>query len=215
MEYKHIEQSKLPALTLDESLFTKLWEIFSQDGEFLWQAAIGENDDLLGKQDLEERPIQTVENWEQLINIARTMPRIDQLRLTVEVPDKGTIAIAFKNFVPCEGKLIVTGAEQQWVYDRFDQCMEAFTERKETFNALLYTRFGFEIIQTVIPLGSMFVLVLAAAVFLIPIDIRVSEWYWWIVLATVIITLRSAYTVSNKLIVYVMNKYPYIKWQKR
>ncbi|MCM0757740.1 MULTISPECIES: hypothetical protein [Sporomusa] len=215
MEYNHIEQSRIPACTLDEQLFTKLWGIFSQDGEFLWHATIGENDDLLGKQELEERPVQAIESWEQLIAVARKMPRIDQLTLTVEVPEKGTIAIALKNFVPCSGKLIVTGAEEQWVNDRFDDCMALFTARKKTFNTLLYTRLGFDVVQTVIPLGSMFVIVLLAAVFFIPIEIRISEWYWWITGATIIITLRSAYSVSNWLIVYFMNKYPYIKWQGR
>ncbi|MDF2570357.1 MAG: hypothetical protein K0R55_1961, partial [Sporomusa sp.] len=200
------------ACTLDEQLFTKLWAIFGQDGEFLWHAAVGTDGDLLGKQ--EARPTQTVESLEQLIDLAKTLPRIDQITLTVEVPDKGTIALAFKNFVPAGGKIIISGQDEIWVNERFDACLALFTAKKQAFNTLIYTRLGFGLIQTVIPLSSMFVLVMLAAGFFIPSHIRRSEWVWWITAATVVITLRLAYTVSDRLIIYCMEKYPYIKWQE-
>lgn len=215
MEYKHIEQSRIPACTLDEQLFTKLWDIFSQDGEFLWHAVVGTGDDLLGKKEEEQRPTQTVESLEQLISLAKTLPRIDQIKLTIEVPDKGTMALALKNFVPVGGKIIMTGQEEEWVNERFDACLALFTARKQAFNTLIYTRLGFGIIQTVIPLSSMFIFVMLAAGLLIPSDIRHSQWIWWITAATVVVTLRLAYTVSDKMIIYALEKYPYIKWQAR
>lgn len=215
MEYKHIEQGRIPACTLDEQLFTKLWDIFSQDGEFLWHAVVGTDNDLLGKKEEEERITQSVENLEQLISLVKTLPRIDQIRLTVEVPDKGTMAIALKNFVSAGGKMIVTGREESWVNARFDACMDLFTARKQAFNTLIYTRLGFGMVQTVIPLSSMFVFVMLAAGLLIPSEIRHSQWIFWITAATVIITLRLAYTVSDKMIIYALEKYPYIKWQVR
>ncbi len=211
MEYKHIEQGRIPASTLDKQLFITLWDIFSQDGEFLWHATVGTGGDLLGKQ--EERPTQTLENWEELIDLIKELPRIDQISLTIEVPNKGTMALSIKNFVPVGGKLIVTGQDEHWVNDRFDACMDLFNARKESFNTLVYTRLGFGIIQTAIPLSSMFIFVMLAAALLIPGQIRRSEWIWWITAATVVITLRLAYTVSDKLIIYAMEKYPYIKWK--
>ncbi|HWR41834.1 hypothetical protein [Sporomusa sp.] len=213
MEYKHIEQSRIPACTLDEQLFRKLWDIFNQDGEFLWHAAVGTGDDLLGKK--EERSTQNVQSLEELIGFAKKLPHIDQISLTVEVPDKGTMALALQNFVPISGKLIVSGQEEAWVNERFDACLALFTERKKDFNTLIYTRLGFGIIQTAIPLSSMFIFVMLAAGLLIPSEIRHSQWLWWITAATVVITLRLAYTVSDKLILYCMEKYPYIKWQER
>jgi hypothetical protein len=213
VEYKHIEQSRLPACTLDGTLFTKIWEVFNQDGEFLWHAAVGTGDDLLGKK--EERSTQTVQSLEELITLAKTLPHIDQLSLTIEVPDKGTMALALKNFVPISGKIIVTGENEEWVNERFDACFSLFTDRKKDFNTLLYTRLGFGIVQTAIPLSSMFVIVMVAAGLLIPTEIRHSQWLWWITAATVVITLRLAYTVSDKLILYCMANYPYIKWQEQ
>ena len=213
MEYNHIEQSRIPACTLDEQLFSELWNIFSRDGVFLWHAVVGNGGDLLGKE--EERPTQNVENWDELIQMLKTLPRVDQLSLTVEVENKGTIALSLKNYVPIGGKLIVTGQEEDWVNERFDACMALFNRRKEAFNTLLYTRLGFGVIQTAIPLSSMFVFVMALAGLLIPSHIRHSGWLWWITAATIVITLRLAYTVSDKLIVYCMGKYPYLKWQDR
>ncbi|WP_371380564.1 hypothetical protein [Sporomusa aerivorans] len=179
----------------------------------MWHAEVGHSSDPLGK--LEEHPTQTVSDWQDLIQMARSLPRIDQLSLTVEVEGKGTMALSLKNYVPLGGKLIVTGQEEEWVDKHFHNCMTLFTERKETFNTLLYTRLGFGVIQTAIPLGSMFIFVMAAAGLLIPSHIRHSEWLWWITAATVVITLRLAYTVSDKLILFCMEKYPYVKWQDR
>lgn len=212
MEYKFIEQSRLPACTFDEALFFKLWEIFDQDGEFLWHATVGTGDDLLGKK--EERSTQTVQSLEELIALTKSFAHIDQLLLTIEIPDKGTMAVSFKNFVPVSGRIIISGQEEKWVQDRYDACMDLFNARKKDLNTLIYTRLGFGVIQTVIPLSSMFVLVMLAAGLLIPTEIRHSEWLWWITAATVVITLRLAYTVSDKLILYCMANYPYIKWQE-
>lgn len=212
MEYKYIQQSRIPACTLDKQLFATLWGIFSQDGEFLWHATVGTGGDLLGRQ--EERPIQTIETWQELIDLIKVLPRLDQILLTIEVPDKGTIALTLRNFVPVGGKLIVSGREEQWVIERFNACMAAFKARKESFNTFVYSRIGFGIIQTAIPLSSMFIFVMLAAAILIPGEIRRSQWIWWITAATVIITLRLAYTVSDKLILYSLEKYPYIRWRE-
>lgn len=202
-------KGRLPACKLDRDLLSRLWDIFQRDGEFLWHAEVGTGGDLLGKQ--EERPKQAITEWEELIHLLQTLPRIDSLTITVEVPDKGVMALAFRNFAPPSGKLVVNSEDHQWAEDRFFDVIELFESKRDNLTTFMHSRIGFGIIQTGIPLSLSCALVVLAAGLLIPLEVRRTQWLWWITAATTIITLRLAYTVSNKLIIYAMKKYPYIR----
>jgi len=55
--------------------------------------------------------------------------------------------------------------------------------------------------------------VIAAAVLLIPAEFRRSDFVWWITAGTVVLTLRLAYSISDQLILYIVKKFPYVRWQ--
>ncbi len=203
-------KGRLPACTIDKKLLDNLWEIFQQDGEFLWTAAVGTGGDLLGKQ--EERPQQNMFDWPELIRLLETLPRIDSLIITFEVADKGSVAISFKNYTPSSGMLVINGQAKAWVEDKFCQIKDEFIAHQDSVVTKIYSMVGFSIVQTVIPLSSAFLLVMLAAAFLIPVEVRRSAWVWWITAGTVVATLRLAYSISDRLIIYVLRKYPYIRF---
>nr|WP_139164444.1 hypothetical protein [Dendrosporobacter quercicolus]NSL47550.1 hypothetical protein [Dendrosporobacter quercicolus DSM 1736] len=202
-------KGRLPACKLDRELLTRLWEVFHRDGEFLWHAEVGVGGDLLGKQ--EERPKQAITDWEELIRLLQTLPRIDSLTITAEIPDHGVIALAFRNFAPPSGKLVVNSDDQQWAEDRYFDVLELFESKRDSWTTMMHSRWGFGLIQTGIPLTLSCALVVLTAALLIPLEVRKTQWLWWITAATTIITLRLAYTVSDKLIIYAIKKYPYIR----
>ncbi|MEG6586850.1 hypothetical protein [Dendrosporobacter sp. 1207_IL3150] len=203
-------KGRLPASKLDRQLLNKLWDIFNADGEFLWTSEVGTGGDILGKQ--EERPKQAVNSWDELIELMQTLPRIDSLTITAEVPDKGVIALAFRNFAPASGKLVVYSEDEKWAEDKYFDIIELFEAHKDTFPNMIHTRIGFGVVQSVIPLALSCVVAVFLAAFLIPIEIRRTQYLWWITVATSIVTLRLAYTISDKLIIYAIKKYPYIRF---
>lgn len=204
-----VKRGPLPSLALDRSFMVKLWDELSHNGKFLWTAKVGTGGDLLGKQ--EERPEQEITEWNELVELLESLPRIDSLNITVEIPDKGVIGIVFKNYNPAGGVLAVSSNDEKWLEKTFNSLTKLFFSKKENFQSWLYTRLGFGVVQTLIPLSIAFVVVMAAASF-IPSHIRHSSWLGWITAGTLICTLRLAYTISDKLIIYVMKNYPYIRW---
>lgn len=209
MANQNVKRGPLPALILDRAFLDKLWGNFANDGEFAWLAKVGTGGDLLGKQ--EKRPEQEITDWNELVELLESLPRIDSLNITVEIPDKGVIGIIFKNFTPAGGILAVTSENEAWRNAKFSSLVELFDDNAESFSTKLYSRLGFGVIQTLIPLTLSFILVMAAASF-IPSYIRHSELVWWVTAGTLVVTLRLAYTISDKMIIYVMKNYPYIRW---
>lgn len=205
-----VKRGPLPSLTLDKAFMSQLWDNLSTDGEFAWVAKVGTGGDLLGRQ--EKRPEQEITDWNELIELLESLPRIDSLNIMVEITDKGVIGIVFKNFTPAGGVLAVSTDDEAWGEAKFNSLQEFFLDKKESFSSKLYTRLGFGVVQTVIPLSLSFVLVMLTAGLLIPSYIRQSELIWWITAITLIMTLRLAYTISDKMIIYVMKNYPYIRW---
>lgn len=203
------KRGPLSACILDKPFMIKLWDNIGRDGEFVWQAKVGTGGDLLGKQ--EERPEQIITDWNELIELLESLPRIDGLNITFEVPEKGIIGIVFKNYTPAGGILTVIGQESAWIEATFNSLKDLFAEHKEGYS-VIYSRLGFGVIQTLIPLSISFVLVMALAAIFIPSHIRHSEWVWWITAGTLVLTLRSAYTISDKMIIHVLKNYPYIRW---
>lgn len=199
----------LPACNFDRDFINKLWDNFAQDGEFTWQANVGLGGDLLGKQ--ENRPEEIVNDLEELISMLESLPRIDSLKIIADIPNRGVISILFKNFTPAGGILAITSFTKEWGEAKSESLKELFTEVKEDFSSKLYSRLGFGVIQTLIPLTLSFIIVMAVAA-LIPSEIRHSPWLGWITAITLVCTLRLAYTISDRMIIYVLKNYPYIRW---
>ena len=210
MEYKITRQERLPACRLSEIMLREVWTVFHADEGLKWEAVIGVGGDLLGKH--QQRPQQTVTEWDELISLLRSLPRLDALTITFEVPDRGALAIAFKNYPPVGGSMVAAGHEAAWVEERMAAVMAIVNRHGEPFTTRLYSRLGFSVIQTAIPLTAAFILIVVAAGLVIPREIRQSEYLWWITAATVVATLRLAYTFSDRLIMAALRRYPYIRW---
>lgn len=213
MEYKVTRQGRLPACRLSESMLREVWAVFHAEEGLKWEAVVGTGGDLLGKH--WQRSQQTVTDWDELVSLLRSLPRVDSLTITFEALEKGALAIAFKNYPPVGGSIVAAGHEAAWVEARMAAVMAVVTRYCEPFTTRLYSRLGFSVIQTAIPLTAAFMVVVLAAGLVIPREIRQSEYLWWITAATVVATLRLAYTVSDRLIMAALKRYPYIRWAEK
>lgn len=201
----------LPACSLNETILHQLWDCFGQPGTFTWSAEIGTGDDRLGKDT--DRPAQIIQEWEQMITLLRQLAYIDYIVLTAHVPDSGTIAIVFRNYPPAGGSYAITGKQEKWVQEKAEAIQHVFTARQNAQTTRVYSKWAFGAIQTLLPLSIAFIVVIAAAVLLIPAELRRSDYIWWITAGTVVLTLRLAYSISDRLILYIVNKFPYVRWQ--
>lgn len=205
-----IHKGRLPACTINEIFMQQLWTELQKDGDFVWVGAVGTGGDLLGKE--EERPQQSPGSWEELENLLRTVPRIDHLALTVEVPEKGTIAIKFNNFAPPKGALMVTGMEQAWVDQKYEALQGLFDEYKSSAEDRVFSFVIFGLMQTVLPLSLSFMVITALSILLIPFEIRIKFWQW-LVGVTMVATLYMAYMLSNRVVKALLNRYTYFAWR--
>jgi hypothetical protein len=209
--HEYTAKALLPACRLDEQLLRQLWNLFGQTEDFTWSAVIGTGGDRLGKDS--ERPTETVDDWQQLIALLRQLPYIDQLLITVEVPETGKIAIVFRNCPPAGGSYVVTGTQNDWVQGMGAAVQALFAARQDEQATRLYSRWIFGAIQTAIPLSVSFIIVMALAALLVPAALRRSDFIWWITAGTLMLTLRLAYSISDRLILHVVKKFPYVRWQ--
>ena len=209
MDYQLSKKGRLPAVILDKTFMEDLWAIFNREGEFIWNAVVGTGGDPLGKNT--ERQQQVVHEWTQLGQMLAS-ERLDFVQIVVEYPEKGTVSVILKNFDPARGLLIVAGQEQQWVDTISDVLNKAFASVKEDFNTKLYSRSGSLLIHSVIPLLASCLIIIGLTAFLIPGHIRRSELIWWISVGTVVATLKLAQILSDRLVIYLLGRYPYFQW---
>lgn len=208
-----MEKGRLPACAINVQLLQRLWNELNQDGDVSCSVIVGTGGDLLGKVDKEERPYQKPASLEDLLTVMKSVPRIDSLSITAEVTGKGTIQIEFKNYTPPTATLKVTGSDNHWAKAKYEAIKTIFDNTRDNFVTLLYSWCGFGVVQTVIPLSLSFILVLLVADLAIPYNIRYSQWLGWLTALTLVVTLRFAYTISDRLIIYTLTKYPYIRWR--
>lgn len=182
-----------------------------RQGDFIWTAVIGTGADLLGK--MTERPQLAVQEWGQLTELLSSQT-FDYLQITVEYPEKGTLSLMFRNYHPARGTLMVAGAEQHWIDAEFEAITALFSFVADPFVTRLYNRYSSFVIHSVIPLVLSFIIVIAAAVLLIPGGIRRSEYIWWITACTVVANLKLGQIISDRLVIYILLKYPYLRWQR-
>lgn len=201
----------LPACSLNEATLGQLWDSFGPSDTFTWSAEIGTGSDRLGK--VSDRPAQTIENRQQMVALLQQQPYIDYIVLSVEAAETGNIAIVFRNYPPAGGSYAVTGKTESWVQEKAVAIQAVFTARQDKKITRIYGKWIFGAIQTAIPLTVASIAVIAAAVLLIPATLRHSDYLWWITAGTVVLTLRLAYSISDRLILYIVKKFPYIRWQ--
>lgn len=211
MEYQLSRRGNLPACVIDASFMNDLWSTLSQEGKFIWNAMIGSGADLLGK--TVERPQYAVYDWGELVKVLSSQ-NYDFLQITVEYPDKGTLSFVFRNYNPAGGYLIVAGLEQEWNDKTFDAIQGLFIAVSDHFSSKLYNRYTSFVVYHLIPLLISFVIVFAASVLLIPGAIWRGGYFWWIVAGTIVANLKLGQIISDRVIIYILAKYPYLRWRQ-
>jgi hypothetical protein len=210
MEQVFNEHGKLPACRISREFLADLWKILGQDGEFLWQIIVGTGDDILGK--LEERPQEIITDWNRLLELLDSSPRIDTMQITAEIEGKGAVSMSFRNFAPAGGAMIISSSDAEWAAARFDQIYDLFEAAKDETANRLYNRWVFGLIQTLIPMSIAFVIVILVTGVITPAWLRHGEFLWWLTAGTVVATLRVAFSISNWLVVRCLTKHHYIRW---
>jgi len=211
---KYERKSRLPACVLNELFLQQLWEIFRAE-QFAWQATVGSGGNLLTKKQDEVSPcMQTIQDQDELIRILQAVNRIDQLTLAFELEGKGLIVLAFKNVNKAFGVLLVSGDKEEWVEETCDRIAGLVAYCEDRFTTQLFGIIGYGIVHSVIPLVLSSIIVVGILGLLIPGEYRRSDLIGWISVISILITLRLAYSVSNYLLLHVLQKYPYIRWEK-
>jgi len=201
----------LPACSWNEAMVGRLWDSFGPPDTYTWSAEIGTGCDRLGK--VSDRPARIIQDRQQMVALLQQLPYIDYIVLTVEVAEAGNIAIVFRNYPPAGGSYAVTGKTESWVQEKAAAIQAVFSASRDQEITRIYGKWTFGAIQTAIPLTAASIAVIAAAVLFIPAALRHSDYLWWITAGTVVLTLRLAYSISDRLILYVVKRFPYIRWQ--
>jgi len=206
---------RLPACILNELFIQELWAVFYPEASFSWQAAIDSNGELLPKSAKDAGQFaQTIDDQTELLRTLKSTNRIDQFALTVEIAGKGFVVIVFRNVNQASGLLQVSGDDEQWVEETCRRIRDLFMNFADVFVTRLFGTIGYGFIHSVIPLALSSLAVIAVFALAIPSEYRHSELIWWISTISILVTLRLAYSISNYLLIYTLQKYPYIRWEK-
>ncbi len=212
---KYEKKSRLPACILNELFLQQLWGMFQQETQYNWQATVGSGGNLLTKNREEVPPcVQTIQDQDELVRILQSVSRIDQLTLAFELEGKGLFVLAFKNVDKAFGVLLVSGDNEEWVEETCDRIAGLVSRCEDRFVTQLFGSIGYGIVHSVIPLVLSSIIVVGVLGLLIPGEYRRSDLIGWISVISILITLRLAYSVSNYLLLHVLQKYPYIRWGK-
>lgn len=213
-EIAFAHESPLKPCRMDHEFFLDLWDILHREGGFIWVASIGTEDDILGDKGKENRASKPITSWEELEEEMRTRDWVDAFSLVAEVEGKGTATILFRNFVPATGYLVVGGNDEEWVDDTFDELMDLFYDcEQQGKGKLLYSKIGFAMVQSIIPLVSSAVVVVLINMLLIYIWPDLSLFFWYLTTASILATLKIGVTVSNRILKRVMRDYPYLTYE--
>jgi hypothetical protein len=210
MAETYAEKGRLPACTLNDAVFAQIWSILGEDGDFLWQAVVGTDGDLLGLR--KERPQEIVTDFGRLKEILAALPRIDSLQFTAEITGKGAVSFTLCNYNPPAGALVVASQDAAWTATRFARLEALFASRRDERADRLYGKWMFLLINSVVPLAVASLAAVAATVLIVPAWIRQSEFLWWVTAGTVVITLWLAAKISNLLIARCLQTRPYLRW---
>ena len=203
-------KGRLPACVLSGPLLGELWRILGQEGEYSWQAMVGTGSDLLGKQEVRAQEI--IVDRDELGSLLASLPRVNSLQIIAEFAAWGAVSLTFRNYGRPGGTIVVSGNDPARVGAMYQALLALFEAVKENVATKLYHWLGFAIIHSVLPLALSFIVVVLAAALAIPAWARQSELIWWISVGTMIATLWVAAKVSDWLISYFLQKYPYIRW---
>lgn len=213
-EIAFAHESPLKPCRMDSEFFMDLWDILHRDDGFLWVASIGTEDDILGDKGKDNRASIPISTWEDLENEMRTREWVDAFSLVAEVEEKGTVTILFRNFIPATGYLVVAGNDGEWVDETYDELMDLFYDcEQQGKGKFLYSKPGFGMVQSVIPLVTAGVIVVILNILLLYIFPELSLFFWYLTTASILATLKIGVVISNRLLKRVMREYPYLTYE--
>lgn len=213
-EVAFAQEAPLKPCRMDHEFFAELWDILHCEGGFLWVASIGTEDDILGDKGKDNRASKPISSWEELEEEMRTRDWVDAFSLVAEVEGKGTATILFRNFIPATGYLLVGGNDEDWVNDTFDELMDLFYDcEQQGKGKYLYSKIGFAMVQSVIPLVSAAVVVVLINMLLIYLWPDLSLFFWYLTTASILATLKVGVMISNRILKRVMRDYPYLTYE--
>ena len=213
MDYPVLRKERLLPCELSEPLLDCLKNGLATGGEPGWRANIGIYPVVCDQFGNFEQ--QVIEDWDDLKTKLSILPRIEFLQIIAEFPETGQAIITLQSFQPAGGELIVVGYDPDWVEALFNAVKLIFDAAINRLPARVYNRWGMVALHSVIPLMISSVIVLLAAGLLIPGFVRRSDWIWWITTGTVIVTLKLAQLISDRLLALAYKKYPYCVWSHR
>lgn len=204
--------TKLTACALDAEALDSLLSRLEREGDILWQAVLTRGCDPLGRRSFPEEE-QTVNNREALLALLRDWGQPDKLKLTVEVVNRGALSFVLNNCYPAAGSLVVSGLYREWSEPLYQELLSFFEAQGSTWRSLFYTKLGFSVVHSLIPLAISFVVISLAAVTLIPYEYRSGEMLWWLTAGTLLVTLRLAYSLSDWFIRMMLRRFPFWQWR--
>ena len=210
--FEHTAKGHLSAVALTETAMEELRNALGPEGSYTWQAEVGICDDWLGRRN--SASCQTVTDWQELKELLSQMPHINHLTLTVESGDDGIIAIAFRNQPPAGGSYVITGRQAEWVQGIRLAIQALFGKLSDRQTARLYNRWVFGAIQTALPLSLACIIVLVVAAIAVPADWVRDGYLWWVTACTLVATLWLGNYISDRMLLYVITRFPYLRWEQ-
>ena len=202
--------NSLPACIINEQLLQEIWDSLTKENRFTWKIDVGTDGDLLGIE--QERPYQSMTTMEDLKLLISSLTRIDQILISINVEDKGTINLWFKNFARATGRIKIIGQEADWVKQKSENIMVIMNKYKQEVTTMLYGKLIYALINTIFPFILAFILVFFVTAFILRGHIHSGEVVWWLAAINILISFKLASILSNYFLKLLLLNYPYVKW---
>jgi hypothetical protein len=207
-------KSNLPACHLDAQGLDSLLSRLEREGELNWQAVLARGCNLLGrKKKTEQEEEVTVSSREELFAVLEEWGQPDRMSLTVDVVNRGALSFVLKNCYPAAGSLVVHGLYREWAEPMHEELMSFFNSISVSGRGILYSKMGFSVVHSFVPLALAFVLVTGLEILLVPYEYRSGEALGWLTAFSILLTLRVAYSFSDYFIGIILRRFPFWEWQ--
>ena len=209
-------KSNLPACHLDAQELDSLLSRLEREGEINWQAVLARGCNPLGrkkKTEQEEEEEVTVSSREELFAVLDEWGQPDRMSLTVEVVNRGALSFVLKNCYPAAGSLVVHGLYREWAEPLHEELLSFFNSIRVSGRGILYSKMGFSVVHSFVPLALAFVVVTGLEILLVPYEYRSGEALGWLTAFSILLTLRVAYSFSDYFITKILRRFPFWEWQ--
>ena len=207
-------KSNLPACQLGAQELDSLLSRLEREGELNWEAVLARGCNPLGRKEKAEQEEEvTVSSREELFAVLAKWGQPDRLSLTVEVVNRGALSFVLKNCYPAAGSLVVHGLYREWAEPLHEELLSFFNSIRVSGRGILYSKMGFSVVHSFVPLALAFVVVTGLEILLVPYEYRSGEALGWLTAFSILLTLRVAYSFSDYFITKILRRFPFWEWQ--